>query len=547
MRLTPKRSNVIVNSKLLATLSVATLLLAACRGGDNPASSTATSATTSEDTTATKAEALFTQFAEKCESNNATIKVEEISKTETMHIFDYYFFGEKAQYQAFTPEMKEAYTTQYPGETLEDSGILINGEQGAFSFTLDASGDVNIGSPLGKGNTLQELSAYGPAMLGNRELYTLTEDPNHFDSATANDAMAAASYWLPVLGLRSSYASMANDFDLLISDDLSEIVCTIELVDDNGGRVNYRGTVTAMGATTPTGKLASYLASPDYLPAPSTFQSTAASYLATFKEAGAALPFPTGVDAQYDEAVYDGVLQIVDSGKNLVKSYTKQLTDAGFEAKLVKKSDGSFVTQYSIASEAEESDLSYKSASLTVVVSYSSGTSYIVVMGRVLYRDLAVANEQLLAWNTGAMNTKYQLNMNYVALGGSEKILSVESEDMTTTYQSVLAQYGISDYVYFAWGASVEIPSKEDAIAWAAEQLTAYVNASFTNDGNYTLDGKGYAYCYKTEATYGTEIALKFSLLNDDKGEYSGIVSVEAMVGYYEIIDSFMKVDPNAE
>ena len=61
------------------------------------------------------------------------------------------------------------------------------------------------------------------------------------------------------------------------------------------------------------------------------------------------------------------------------------------------------------------------------------------------------------------------------------------------------------------------------------------------------LDGKGYAYCYKTEATYGTEIALKFSLLNDDKGEYSGIVSVEAMVGYYEIIDMFMKVDPNEE
>ena len=145
------------------------------------------------------------------------------------------------------------------------------------------------------------------------------------------------------------------------------------------------------------------------------------------------------------------------------------------------------------------------------------------------------------------MNTKYQLNMNYAALGGSEKILSVESEDMTTTYQSVLAQYGLGDRIYFAWGASVEIASKEDAIAWAAEQLTAHVNASFTNDGIYTLDGKGYAYCYKTEATYGTEIALKFSLLNDDKGEYSGIVSVEAMVGYYEIIDVFMKVDPNEE
>lgn len=536
-----------MNSKLLATLSVATLLLAACGGGDNPASSTTTSATTSEDTTAIKAEALFAQFAEKCESNNATIKVEEISKKETMHISDYYFFGEKAQYQAFTPEMKETYATQYPGETLADSGILINGDQGAFAFTLDESGDVNIGSPLGQGKSLQELSAYGPAMLGNRELYTLTEEANHFDSATAKDAMAAASYWLPVLGLRSSYASMANDFDLFISDDLAEIVCTIELVDDNGGRVNYRGTVTAMGTTTPTGKLATYLASPDYLPAPSTFQSTAASYLATFKEAGAALPFPTGVDAQYDEAVYDGVLQIVDSGKNLVKTYTKQLTDAGFEAKLVKKSDGSYVTQYNMASEAKEGDLSYKSASLTVMVTYSSKTTYIVVMGRVLYRDLAVANEQLLAWNSGVMNTKYQLNMNYAALGGSEKILSVESEDMTTTYQSVLAQYGLGDRIYFAWGASVEIASKEDAIAWAAEQLTAHVNASFTNDGNYTLDGKGYAYCYKTEATYGTEIALKFSLLNDDKGEYSGIVSVEAMVGYYEIIDMFMKVDPNAE
>ena len=155
-----------MNSKLLATLSVATLLLAACGGGDNPASSTTTSATTSEDTTAIKAEALFAQFAEKCESNNATIKVEEISKKETMHISDYYFFGEKAQYQAFTPEMKEAYATQYPGETLADSGILINGDQGAFAFTLDESGDVNIGSPLGQGKSLQELSAYRTAMLG---------------------------------------------------------------------------------------------------------------------------------------------------------------------------------------------------------------------------------------------------------------------------------------------------------------------------------------------------------------------------------------------
>ncbi|HBX25071.1 MAG TPA: hypothetical protein DEF61_02140 [Firmicutes bacterium] len=53
-----------------------------------------------------------------------------------------------------------------------------------------------------------------------------------------------------------------------------------------------------------------------------------------------------------------------------------------------------------------------------------------------------------------------------------------------------------------------------------------------------------YQYCFKVETAHKTEIGLKFIFGQDDYGRYNGVVTVQAIAGYYELVETIMNQSP---
>ena len=218
------------NKKLPLILICSSLFLLGC----NPSSSIDEDKTDSSETVieeTTSAEELLSIFKEKGQTNQGLIKVERIDLTtlDTLHIMDYSFFGEKAQLKVYTPEMKQMYQDSYKEELL-DNGVLINGDQGAFTFTINKEKEIELSYPAGAASSLIDLSAYGPYLIANPSLYVEGDDHNHFSSSlNENNQYEASKYWLPIIGLSSSYVSLVSSFSLYLDDSLENIICELTL------------------------------------------------------------------------------------------------------------------------------------------------------------------------------------------------------------------------------------------------------------------------------------------------------------------------------
>lgn len=526
------------NKKLPLILICSSLFLLGC----NPSSSIDEDKTDSSETVieeTTSAEELLSIFKEKGQTNQGLIKVERIDLTtlDTLHIMDYSFFGEKAQLKVYTPEMKQMYQDSYKEELL-DNGVLINGDQGAFTFTINKEKEIELSYPAGAASSLIDLSAYGPYLIANPSLYVEGDDHNHFSSSlNENNQYEASKYWLPIIGLSSSYVSLVSSFSLYLDDSLENIICELTLKNEyDEDKETYKATISNLGNYPLKGEIKEYLDNPKTIKAPTTFGEKASSFLKQYKLAGESLPFLEGADAQYYEMIEDNTLLIRNYGKNLIPTYRKKLLEIGFKQEI-----GSATYRLSKNASDEED---YLSSTLIVELDSSSNNTSIYVTGSVVYRDLTNANKELLAWNDNYLNVSYNLGLNYLPLSEDSNIVSVSSMDITKMAKDSLASIGYDTALYFVWTASINLAGEENALTWVNKNFSLYTNNGFALEDRLSMEENLYQYCFKVETAHKTEIGLKFIFGQDDYGRYNGVVTVQAIAGYYELVETIMNQSP---
>lgn len=466
---------------------------------------------------------VFSSFIEKGKTN---IGVFEIRSTGfSSPISTYSFHGEKAQLQQYSDDFKEYYKEGYNADLL-DGGILINGEQGAFTYRIE-NNQVMLETPVGYATNLIDLKSYGPALLADASLYEETDSPFAYTSKKNKDgSLAAAKYWTAVAGINSTYEQYMDGFSLILDENLENIV-TIMHFQINDQQMTYQIRLTHLGDTSllPPTILSSYLSSPKVVAAPTTWTEESKAYIHANKPVENLLPFPAGATAQYSESYTSDGIIIVNYGVNLISSYGKQLLAKGFKKRM------SLNTEYLLELTPEEGDTSFLYSAAKVTMKYASNATMILIELSTDYQNFNQANEELSLWNNGTYNKDYSLDLSYAALPESNKVTRVHSYDMTLAIKEKLASNGYANDILYYWLAEVNISSKEDALACANSLFQAQKKNGFFLDEKTTLEKDGYLYVYKVNSKHSTEAVLRVVLRKDDKGEYSGTIVLQAIVG----------------
>ena len=191
-------------------------------------------------------------------------------------------------------DFKEYYKEGYNADLL-DGGILINGEQGAFTYRIE-NNQVMLETPVGYATNLIDLKSYGPALLADASLYEETDSPFAYTSKKNKDgSLAAAKYWTAVAGINSSFEQYMDGFSLILDENLENIV-TIMHFQINDQQMTYQVRLTHLGDTSllPPTILSSYLSSPKVVAAPTTWTDESKAYIHANKPVENLLPFPAG-------------------------------------------------------------------------------------------------------------------------------------------------------------------------------------------------------------------------------------------------------------
>ena len=510
--------------------------LFSCQGKPNVSSSEPVSSETPNVSSEAPTKDVFSSFLEKGKTN---IGVFEIRSTGfSSPISTYSFYGEKAQLQQYSDDFKEYYKEGYNVDLL-DGGVLINGDQGAFTYRIE-NNQVMLESPVGYATNLIDLKSYGPALLADASLYEETDSPFAYTSKKNKDgSLAAAKYWAAVAGIDSSYEQYMDGFSLILDENLENIV-TIMHFQVSDQQMTYQVRLTHLGDTSllPPSVLTSYLSSPKVVPAPTTWTEESKAYIHANKPVENLLPFPTGATAQYSESYTSDGIIIVNYGVNLISSYGKQLLAKGFKKRM------SLNTEYLLELTPEEGDTSFLYSAAKVTMKYASNATMILIELSTDYQNFVQANEELSLWNNGTYNKEYSLDLSYAALPESNKVTRVHSFDMTLAIKEKLASSGYANDILYYWLCEIDISSKEDAIAYANALFQSQIDNGFSLDEKTTLEKNGYLYVYKVNSKQKTEAALRVVLDRDDMGEYSGTIILQAIVGNYQLLDQLLQANP---
>ncbi len=482
---------------------------------------------------------LFSSFLEKCQTNIGAFEIR--SSDYDFPISTYSFYGEKVQLQQYSDDFKDYYESNY-GVSPTDGGIIINGEQGAYSYHIE-NGQLVLENPVGYASTLLDLKSYGPVLLGDKNLYQKTTVPNQYVSIANEDGtLKIAPYYTAIAGISSEYQKYMDSFTLTLDESLENIVASMHFK-MNESEITYTATLTHLGDDSflPPEPISSYLSSPKMVEIPSTWNEESKSYIHSNLPFENLLPFPKGITAQYSESSSSSGIFIINYGVNLVSSYKNQLLEAGFK-KEISLSFGT--TQCTLTLSAEESDNSFLSSKATVAMKYASNATMIVIGLDTDYKNFVMANEELSLWNNGEYNKEQSLDLRYASLPDSSSVTRVHSYNLTETFKEQISASGYQNDILYYWLAEADISTKEDAISYANTLFQAQKEAGFFMDTKTTLEKDGYAYIYKINSGKRTEAALRVSLHRDDLGEYGGTIVLEVVVGNYVLLDSMLEQSP---
>lgn len=489
---------------LLAVLSTG-LILGSC-GGDNPTSSSSADSSDSSGTVDTARRTALRTFMNALGQNNVTMTTVSTGGSGAQSAKRYYFGAD-----AFMVE---------DVDTGEQSGILVNGNQGLFYFTFE-DGKVVVDSCAGIGNNITSYLVTPSMLTDDKYLSYLKLDGEGFvfeyDVTTMIQDVRYLYYTCSMLGITATNYQYVSSLSLSISQDGTEGRLSMK-VKNGATTITSVATFTNIGTTT-NEALSAYLANPDVIQTPTDFSDATKTVMANvFGEHASDILFPTGlVTAAFADSplvqnnAYVGV-GWNSYGKNLKTSYGRLLRAAGYTLADSSESDSDGLVhdyyQKEIASQDEEShtgatyivaDLSYySSASEFTAYFYLSAGSYSEE-----YDSIADANTKGIAY----INEKATYDL--PELPATDKAIINDEEKILFMDRSAIE----TDYSYF-FAMGILFGNQEDALAYLESYVDLLEATHYVDSKNYTIEEDG-VLVYLAPSTASPRAALQLGLYQD--------------------------------
>jgi len=404
----------------------------------------------------------------------------------------------------------EAELVTYDEAPDDPTGLLFNGDQGVFDYTV-ADNQVVIGQAAGSGTSFKEdfstpyqLSQLASDVTVPASGYTYTVDPTSYFAAYA----IAIDDWNPAYAIYGYVDSMS----LTIQSDLSGASITYKL------NSTYSYTITSVGSTADA-VVEAYMANPIAQPARTAFTSDFLAGAANLFGEGNEVPFPSGLATELfrndvtfadDNVTVESLSFSEFKAGDISESYAIILLADGFVAATGTDYYGDEVTYY-------EKELSPETATIgksvmDIAFSYDSDYSeFAATITAYTYpktyvgTDFGKANEILGAYN-GTATTLFPL------LSASDKVTAVKVEDCA-------ARDGCKLFL----DVTAAIAEEADATAYIAAFNDLAVAAGFTLETNYTWADDG----YEIFDISGTTLSILVSGSFDSEGAYAGSIFFE--------------------
>lgn len=452
---------------------------------------------------------------------NATFTDSTIMKTE--------FYGKKARYTT--------YLGDYAGKDgYSDGGVLVNGTQGIFDFTIE-NGAVVLGAIETVNSELLIPDAYyTPADLaGTGDKWVAGIDD---DTWTSTDAALGGS----ILSLDgySGYSSTGTFASTLVfnGDDV-ELEC--DYTPKKGTATTAKGVLTAVGTTT-NAVVTAYLASPSVLPNPSGWTPDQKTALDGFL--GTAIPFPTGatyaMSFSSDKDTMDEVsgFTITDfASGDIVDSYKAQIEAAGWTYSADRSTPEADITNWGYAMYLYEKPLSDATATTGAMI-YSLQVDFIPTSALDEGQRVYYPNGQMqIIVNTYQKPfikdiTADELNTYYAGIKDSsdkailptftfgEEATKITLTDNTATINHLYGMDIMTNYSV----VDITIADETKAVADVTAISTACTAAKLT-DGGKTIAADHEVSFSVSSISFAFSAAINY----DDAGVYTGKITLTVM------------------
>ncbi|MDY2913610.1 MAG: hypothetical protein SOV58_03125 [Candidatus Enteromonas sp.] len=466
------------------------LLLASCAPAPSP-SIPSSSILPSESSTLD--DAPLQSFFQKAATNQGRIQTFLEDRGEFQDYITFDFYGPRCAYQTNGEYLQNVY--QSYGETLEDQGVLVYGDQGLFSFHFGDEGSFLLGDPLGVGTSLSEAGIHLLEELADPSIYVSGKDSLSYASKLEKNVPVAAKKWFAVMGVELEGSATVTKAAFTLAPDGGSATAMFTILEQESGKPvtsRIKAEISSLGSLSPKGGLQEALEHPTPLPVPTEFGEVAKKYLSNVPGQENTLPFPEISTVQYVETVKYNTLQISVDGVNIAASYIEQLKKAGF---VMKRDFSSGVKTYYVHEATGSEESSFLTSSLQVSLSYLDGCSYITVSSTVKYKGVEPFNAFVASWNEGIYNVPesqggYDLGCFLPIFPSSASIAGMEFQDETEYLNDYYLAAGVNPYLLLALSGRISIGSESDAGAYLSslvEKLEeiGYVDLgekSFAND-----------------------------------------------------------------
>ncbi len=403
----------------------------------------------------------------------------------------------------------------------EQSGVLVNGDQGLYGFDIENDGLVFSGCE-GLSNDVPSYYITPATIFADDDFmdyYDLTgEDLTfNFDTATMVVSDYQFLYYTCALLLGDgSYYTYVSSMSLKLNEAGNEGTLTLKLKVESS-KITGIATFKDIG-TTSVKAVADYLADPQEIAVPTDFSASTKTAIKTvFADNASDIVFPTGlVTAAYNDTPLTSNSTPVGAawysfGKDLHKAYGEVLESHGYEYQ-EKEKDTSGITHYYYAKVIEEQTDTKGQILIIFDLYYSSSVRRFVAMAMLAEDSMYFTYETVSEANSNAI-----AKINEAATYDIPAL--PESSDIKGDIVGVNST-ALYNYNYY-WAISISFVSEETATSYAETYIASLASTKYKDGGEYTLDDDDQVQYYAPSADSNAQATLVVAIGKLSTGDYA--------------------------
>lgn len=370
----------------------------------------------------------------------------------------------------------------------EQSGVLVNGDQGLYGFDIEDNTLVFSGCE-GLSNDVPSYYITPATILADDDFmdyYDLTGDNLTFDFDTATMVVSDYQFLYYTCALllgNGGYYTYVSSMSLKLNEAGNEGTLTLKLKVESS-KITGIATFKDIG-TTSIKAVTDYLADPQVIAVPTDFSSsTKAAIKSVFADNASDIVFPTGlVTAAYNDAPLTSGSTYVGAawysfGKDLHKDYGKMLESHGYEYQEADKDDNG-VTHYYYAKVIKDQTDTKGQILIIFDLYYTSSVRRFMAMAMLAEDSMYFTYETVAEANSKAI-----AKINEVATYDIPEL--PESSDIKGDIVGVDSS-ALYNYNYY-WAISISFVSEETAASYAETYIASLASTNYKDGGKYTLD-----------------------------------------------------------